>query len=105
MKHLKITLTCAGGMSTGIMCKKIRDAAAQRGFTDVECSAYALEKLPEVAPGSDVILLGPQVSFQLEQIRAAYPDIPVELMDMMDYGMMNGKKIFDGLAAKYHWEV
>lgn len=103
MKKLKITLVCAGGVSTGIMCKKIREAAAKKGYEDVECNAYALDKLSEAAPGSDVILLGPQISFRFDQIKGDYPEIPVELINMMDYGMMNGEKIFNGLLEKYHW--
>ena len=103
MEKLKITLVCAGGVSTGIMCKKIREAAAKKGFADVECNAYALDKLNEVAKGSHVILLGPQVSFRYDQIKKDYPDIPVEVMSMMDYGAMNGQKIFADLMAGFHW--
>lgn len=44
--------------------------------------------------GSDIILLGPQVGYQEEDVQKEYPTIPVRVIDMMDYGMMNGEKVF-----------
>ncbi|HBG12665.1 MAG TPA: PTS sugar transporter subunit IIB, partial [Clostridium sp.] len=55
------------------------------------------------APGSDVILLGPQVGYMKDSIVKKYPDIPVEVMNMKDYGMMKGEKIFNDMAEKYGW--
>lgn len=40
-----------------------------------------------------MILLGPQVRFELNKIRGKYPDKPVEVINMQDYGMMNGEKV------------
>ncbi|MGO3791840.1 MAG: PTS sugar transporter subunit IIB, partial [Enterococcus gilvus] len=43
-----------------------------------------------------VILLGPQVRFMLKQFeeKAAAINVPVEVINMQDYGMMNGEKVF-----------
>ena len=43
--------------------------------------------------GADIILLGPQVRFQLKSVKEKFPDIPVESIDMAAYGMMDGKKV------------
>ena len=48
----------------------------------------------------DVILLGPQVRFQksaIEKLAAGRKKgpIPVEVIDMRDYGTMNGKAVFE----------
>lgn len=102
MKQLKITLACAAGMSTTMMCQKIAAAAEKRGYA-CECKAYAVSALAPHVPGSAIILLGPQVSYQLDKVRAQYPDVPVEVIAMQDYGMMNGEKIFTELMAKYGW--
>lgn len=101
-KKLRITLACASGMSTTMLCKKIIAAAQKSGF-ECECEAYGVASLPEVAPGSDLLLLGPQVRYRLDEVRKSYPDIPVEVINMMDYGAMNGEKIFIEMAQKYGW--
>ena len=43
----------------------------------------------------DVLLLGPQVKYMQKQIESklAGKDIPVEAINMQDYGMMNGEKV------------
>lgn len=50
-----------------------------------------------------MLLIGPQVAFQKEKQQQRCPDVPVEVISMMDYGMMNGEKVFNDLAAKYGW--
>ena len=103
MKKLKITLACAGGMSSSMLCKTIIATAEKKGYLGTECNAYAVTALQSVAPGSDVILLGPQIRYQLEDVIKKYPDIPVEVMNMKDYGMMNGEKIFNDMAERFGW--
>ena len=46
---------------------------------------------------TDVLLLGPQVSYLLDKMKAEYEPkgIKVEVINMMDYGMMDGKKVLD----------
>ncbi len=103
MKNLKITLTCAGGMSTAMLCTRIKKAAEANGCTDIECKAYAETALDGAAQGSDVILLGPQIAYKLDAVKERFPDIPVDVIAMADYGMMNGEKIFRELCEKYNW--
>lgn len=103
MKTLKITLACAGGVSTSILCNRIKEAFKSRGIDGVECNAYATTALDKAAPGSDVILLGPQVSYLEDDIVKKYPDIPVRLMDMRDYGTMNAEKIVKELFEEFKW--
>lgn len=102
MKHLKITLACAGGVSTSILCKKLIEEGKAQGF-EVECNAYAANALDPVAPGSDVILLGPQICYLEEDVTKKFPDIPVRLMSMQNYGTMNAKKIFSELLEEFKW--
>lgn len=41
-------------------------------------------------------MLGPQVRFQEEHIRSLFDENkPIAVIDMKDYGMMNGKKVLD----------
>ena len=85
-----IVLFCAGGMSTGLLVKKMRDEAAALG-KDYTINAYGLAETDSYAPAADVILLGPQVRYELPKIQAGYPDKPTETIDMRTYGMMDGK--------------
>ena len=103
MKKLKITLACAGGVSTSILCERIKAAFKKNGFDEVECHAYATAALEHAAPGSDVILLGPQVAYMEDDVVKKYPDIPVRLMDMRDYGTMNADKIVKELLEEFKW--
>lgn len=92
---MRITLFCAGGLSTEMLVKKIVKAAEKKGYADVVCTAYGLSELKEQAPGSDIILLGPQVGFQEKKVKEVIPDIPIVVINMTDYGLMNGDNVFE----------
>lgn len=87
-----ITLFCAAGMSTSLLVNKMTQAAKQLGY-DCSIAAYGMNALKEKGPSSDIILLGPQVRFRLEEVKSVCPNVPVEPIDMRDYGMMNGEKV------------
>ena len=84
-------------LSTSLLVTKMEKAAEAQG---VEAKIFALsasEADPEIEKGEiDVILLGPQVRFMLKQFeeKAASINVPVEIINMQDYGMMNGEKVF-----------
>ena len=44
---------------------------------------------------ADVILLGPRVGYRLEKVKEICPNTKVEVIAMMDYGMMNGEKVLN----------
>ena len=81
----KIVLVCAAGMSTSMLVKKMQEAAAADNY-ETDIAAYPIGEV-------DIILLGPQVRFQLKSVKEKFPDIPVESIDMAAYGMMDGKKV------------
>ena len=47
-------------------------------------------------PKSDVVLLGPQIKFALPEIKKLTDQAgnKIGVIDMMDYGMMNGEKVW-----------
>lgn len=53
-------------------------------------AAYSTDKAAEVASDADCILLGPQIQFQADEVRAACPGVPVAVIDMVAYGTMDG---------------
>ena len=84
----KIVLVCAAGMSTSMLVKKMQEAAAADNY-ETDIAAYPIGEVDT----ADIILLGPQVRFQLKSVKEKFPDIPVESIDMAAYGMMDGKKV------------
>lgn len=86
-----IVLMCSQGMSTSMLVERMKDEAAKAGF---ECTieAHPVSEIDEVKEIADVILLGPQVRFKLKKLQGEYPDIPMDVIDSMTYGRMDGAK-------------
>lgn len=96
LNMLKIKLFCAGGMSTSILVKKMLESAAKKGI-EAEIAAYPEAQLNKETEDCDIALLGPQVGYRLkaaEQI-CKPKNIPVAVIPMVDYGMMNGEKVLE----------
>ena len=75
---MNVLLLCSQGMSTGMLCEKITQAAKEDGK-------------------ADLILLGPQIRYLQKRISEMAPGKPVEVIDMMAYGMMDGKKVYSDI--------
>ncbi len=91
---MKIYLFCDAGMSTSLMVKKMQDVAKEESI-DCEIAAYSLSKIDDFAEEADVLLLGPQVKYKLNKVKEEYSHKPVECIEMVDYGMLNGKKVLE----------
>ncbi|MBJ6745603.1 PTS sugar transporter subunit IIB [Streptococcus sp. 121] len=96
-----IMLACNAGMSTSMLVTKMQKAAEDKG---IEASIWAVpvsEADNEVQDKAiDVILLGPQVKFLLNDFKDKFePNIKVDAINMMDYGVMNGEKVLDAALA------
>jgi len=93
MAERTIMLCCAAGMSTSLLVSKMQKAAAADGI-DAEIFATAASdadsKIEEKHP--EVLMLGPQVRYLEGQFKDKL-SIPVEVINMQDYGMMNGEKV------------
>ncbi|MHC5566609.1 PTS sugar transporter subunit IIB [Pediococcus acidilactici] len=93
MAEKTIMLCCAAGMSTSLLVSKMQKTAESDGV-DAEIFATAAAdadaKLEEKHP--DVLMLGPQVRYLEGQFKEKLT-IPVEVINMQDYGMVNGEKV------------
>ena len=89
----KILLCCSAGMSTSLMVNKMQKVAADKGI-EVEIWAEPMDKASSEVPKADVVLLGPQIKFALPEIKKLTDQAgnKIGVIDMMDYGMMNGEK-------------
>lgn len=97
---LKVVLLCAGGASTGMLAKKMEEVGQQVKL-DCQVSAYGVAQAATVGQEADVIMLGPQVGYQLKDVQKQVPDKPVVVIDMLDYGRMNAKKILSQAVKTY----
>lgn len=93
-----IMLACAAGMSTSLLVTKMQEAAQNKGI-DAEIFAVSAGEAEKTIEDKqiDILLLGPQVRFMKQQFedKLASKNIPVDVIDMADYGMMNGEKVLD----------
>lgn len=91
-----IKLFCASGMSTSVLVGKMREAAQVKGI-ECEISAYPEAQIDQHLKSMDVALLGPQVAYTLPKVKEKCDPagVPVEVIPMIDYGMMNGAKVLD----------
>ncbi|MGT2785850.1 PTS sugar transporter subunit IIB [Streptococcus merionis] len=90
----KILLVCNAGMSTSLLMTKMREYAETIHY-DIEVVAHPVAEVSDRGGDADVILLGPQVRFKLNDVKSKFPDKPVETIDMMAYGTMDGKKVVE----------
>lgn len=92
-----ILLVCNAGMSTSMVVVKMKEAAKAQGL-DVAIEAKSLSEAKKNLGDVDVILLGPQIRYELNNVKAIAGSIPVAAIDMRLYGLMDGKSI---LAQAY----
>ena len=88
-----ILLVCNAGMSTSMLVQKMQAAAKEQGI-EATIQAKSVTDAANEIDKADVLLLGPQVGYQKSEMeKLADGRIPVEVIDMRDYGTMNGKKV------------
>lgn len=97
-KMKTIMLVCSAGMSTSLLVSKMKAAADEKG---VEADIFAISSSEATEllnkKSTDVLLLGPQVRFMKAQFEkeTASKNIPVEVIDMRDYGLIDGLKVLN----------
>ncbi|HBX82490.1 MAG: PTS sugar transporter subunit IIB [Propionibacteriaceae bacterium] len=86
---MKVLLVCAAGMSTSLLTNNMKKNADADDVID----AVPVNELEHNITKYDVVLLGPQIKFKLKDVeKVAIPlGVPVAVIDMRAYGMMDGK--------------
>ncbi|WP_440897650.1 PTS sugar transporter subunit IIB [Amphibacillus sp. Q70] len=91
-----IMLVCSAGMSTSLLVTKMEKEAERRNI-EADIFAVSASEVDGVMDKKtiDVLLLGPQVRYMKAQFETKFKgeNIPVDSIDMKDYGMMNGEKV------------
>lgn len=92
---MRIMLACASGMSTSMLVEKMKEAAKESG-EDHEIWAVPQEQVEEELGKFDVLLLGPQISIQLDRMKQLVGDKgKVAVIKPVDYGRLNGKAVIE----------
>ena len=94
---MNILLVCAGGLSTSILMKKMKKWADDNDVA-LNVEAVAKSGYLQKAEAFDCILLGPQISYSLDEVSKNAP-IPVASIEPLDYAMGDAEKIIN-LARK-----
>ncbi|TDW26326.1 PTS system cellobiose-specific IIB component [Breznakia blatticola] len=87
---IKIVLICAGGMSSSMLARNMEAAGKEKGL-DIHIWAIGESEAVRKVDDAQIILLGPQIRYRLAALEKQFPELPVKMIDMQDYGMMNGK--------------
>lgn len=91
---INVLLVCSAGMSTSMLAKKMRDAAAAKGV-EAQVRAVAEQVAADNIDEADVVLVGPQMRFKVEEFQKEYPNKPVAAIDARNYGMMDGAAVME----------
>ena len=94
----KIMLVCAAGMSTSLLVTKMEKAAAAMG-DEVEIFALPISEGEKRVGDVDCILLRFQKNTIEKAMEAAGVSKPCDVIDMKDYGMMNGEAVYKKAKA------
>ena len=95
---MKILLICPNGLSTSILMNKMQKWGKEKNI-ELEVRAVPMSEYLNVYKNFDCILIGPQISYQYNEIKANAIDVPVEKISPMDYGMSNVENIMKQVKA------
>ncbi len=90
---MNIMLACAMGMSTSLLVTKMKDAAKAQG-KNYKIWAVDIESI-EDEQDYDVILIGPQVSHRIEEVKDMLDGrkIPIQVIERYAYGKCDGAAV------------
>lgn len=95
----KILLICAGGMSTGILMKKMEKYAEEHGI-NLKIDAVGMSAYEDMYKDYEVILLGPQVSYKKTEIEEI-TQMPIAVIAAYDYAIGNVANIMKQVDELY----
>lgn len=90
---MKILLCCNAGMSSSILVKKVKEAAARRNM-ELTITAIPSSAVKEEVGKWDICLVGPQLRFAVENLKQQL-NIPVASVEPRIYAMADGDKTLD----------
>ncbi|MDF0480803.1 PTS sugar transporter subunit IIB [Vagococcus sp. PNs007] len=99
---MKILLVCAGGMSTSILMQKMEKYWKEQGI-ELNIKAVGLGEYTEVFEEYDIVMVGPQVSYRLKEVKEKTGK-PCETIGSFEYAIGDCPKIM-ALAESLYSQV
>jgi hypothetical protein len=89
-----IMLVCNAGMSTSMLVNKMNQVVEKEN-KEYTIFAVSTSRVQEEVGSKkiDMILLGPQIRYMEDSIKNQVGDVPVHVIDMLDYGTMNAEHV------------
>ncbi|GMB69744.1 PTS system transporter subunit IIB [Pectobacterium brasiliense ICMP 19477] len=77
------------------------EKVAEKNAIAVEIKAVGFEEFNELIDEYDCCLLGPQIKYKLPEFKVIADEKakPIAVINMVDYGMMNGEKVLNDALA------
>lgn len=87
---INIVLVCNAGMSTSMLAKRMVEV----GNGEFDVNAYSEQEYLKHVDVADIIMVGPQVRYLIDQIKQSTNDrIPVVSINPLAYGRMNAAEV------------
>ncbi|MBT2158088.1 PTS sugar transporter subunit IIB [Clostridioides difficile] len=93
---IRILLVCVGGMSSTLLVNKMEKDAKR----NIDCKIWAVGEgnIKSELDNFDILLLGPQLRFMLDDVKSIVGDrAPVAIIDMVNYGTCNGHAVLNSV--------
>ena len=86
-RGMKILLVCAVGMSSGLLMRKMEKYWREQG-KNLVIKSVGLGEYMGICRDYDIVLVGPQVAYRLDQIKAD-TGMPCDVISALDYAVAN----------------
>ncbi|AUS09875.1 hypothetical protein C1X05_14290 [Laceyella sacchari] len=99
-RTIRLLLVCSWGASSGVLCRKINEAAQDKGVPLV-AEAVGIHECQAKLPLVDVILLEPQIGHHKRDLqkKADAHAIPLAMVNPVAFATMNGEKVLEQAMA------
>lgn len=96
----KILILCDSGVSSNAFLDLMRKAASE---LDVNCEIKpgAISEVFELVKDVDLVLLSPQVRYNLNKIEKLVPSVKVKVISVEDFSLLNTHKIMNEIKVSY----
>ncbi|KKI46256.1 PTS sugar transporter subunit IIB [Hafnia alvei] len=98
MEKKVIYLFCSAGMSTSLLVSKMK-VQAEKYEVPVIIEAFPETLAGEKGGVADLVLLGPQIAYMQPEIQKLLPEKPVEVIDSVMYGKIDGLGVLKAAVA------
>ncbi len=106
LNRTTILLVCAAGLSSSLVVEEMKKNLEVNENWVID--ARSINELPNIAAKYDLVLVAPQVNYELERIRETvrpYETIKVLCIDPADYASANGSAINQAIRSVLHGNV